>query len=416
LSPAPGRRPSSAERGVLALNAGSSSLKLAVLTSSRPPRRLLSGAVSRIGLPGGTLTISAGEAPETTTALDAPDHDRALAALLARLEPRHGLSTLAAAGHRLVHGGPRHDRACLLTPDVLTDLRRLAPLDADHLPAEIALVEALRRLAPALPQVACFDTSFHRTMPRVARLLAIPRRYEALGVRRYGFHGLSCAYLIEELGRAAGAEAAGGRVILAHLGSGASLTAVLEGRSVDTTMGFTPTSGVMMGTRSGDLDPGVLLHLLRTEGLSVDALDELLNRRSGLLGVSASSPDMRDLLAREAHDAAAADAVALFCHQARKAIGALATTIGGLDTLVFSGGIGERSAPVRARLARGLEHLGVHVDEARNAADAPVISPSGSPCTVRVLRTDEASIIARETLDVLDRERAAGPAKNHEGM
>jgi acetate kinase len=401
------RAPGSAERAVLALNAGSSSLKLAVFSAGRagqPARRLLSGAVARIGLPGATLTLSAGSTPDVTHALDAPDHARALAAALEHLGPHLALARLAAVGHRLVHGGPRHDRACLVTPAVLAELRRLGPLDVDHLPAEIGVVEVMSRLAPALPQVACFDTAFHRTLPRVARVLALPRRYETEGVRRYGFHGLSCAFLIEELARVAGAEAARGRVVLAHLGAGASLTAVMDGRSVDTTMGFTPTSGIPMGTRSGDLDPGVLVYLLRSEGMSADALDDLVNRRSGLLGVSGSSPDMRDLLALEALDPYAAEAVALFCYQAKKAVGALAAALGGIDTLVFSGGIGERSGPVRARIARGLEHLGVHLDHARNEAGAPVVSADTSPCTVRVLATDEESIIARETREVLDTE------------
>jgi acetate kinase len=394
--------PSTVERHLLTLNAGSSSLKIDVFSASTPARRLLSGAVARIGLPGATLTIAAGAAPGEEHAVDAPDHACALAAVLAHLEPRYGLGRASAAGHRIVHGGPRYERARLVTPDVLDTLRRLAPLDADHLPAEIAIVEAMSRRAPALPQVACFDTSFHRGMPRVARLLAIPHRYEAEGVRRYGFHGLSYTFLIEELGRVAGAEAARGRVVLAHLGAGASLCAVVGGRSIDTTMGFTPTSGIPMGTRSGDLDPGVILHLLRSERMSVDALDDLLNRRSGLLGVSDASPDMRDLLAREADDPRAADAVALFCHQAKKAIGALAATMGGVDTIVFAGGIGERAAPVRARIAGGLEHLGVHLDAARNEAGAPILSADESRVAVRVLRTDEASIIARETLHVLD--------------
>jgi len=387
---------------VLTLNAGSSSLKFAVFTAAVPARRLTSGAVTRIGLPGAVLTVAEGTAPREEHALEAPDHARALDAVLAHLEPRHGLAQLAAAGHRIVHGGPRfYDRARRATPDVLAELRRICELDVDHLPAAIAIIEALGRRAPDLAQVACFDTAFHRTMPRVARLLAIPFRYQAAGVERYGFHGLSCTFLIEELARVAGDEAARGRVVLAHLGAGASLTAVLDGRSVDTTMGYTPTSGILMGTRSGDLDPGVLLHLLRNEGMTVAALGDLLNRKSGLLGVSGSSPDMRDLLAREAGDPRAADAIALFCHQARKAIGALATSLGGIDTLVFSGGIGERAAPVRARIARGLEHLGVHLDDARNDASAPVLSTDSSPCTVRVLPTDEESILARETLQVL---------------
>jgi acetate kinase len=406
---------SSTERYVLTLNAGSSSLKLGVFTAGAPARRLLSGVVARIGLPGATLTITDGATPEVMHASDISDHARALEVMLENLGPRHDLARAAGVGHRIVHGGPRYDRARRVRPDVLVELRRLRSLDVDHLPGEIAIVEAMARLAPALPQVACFDTAFHRDMPRVARLLAIPRRYEAEGVRRYGFHGLSYTFLVEELGRVAGAEAARGRIVLAHLGSGASLCAVLDGRSVETTMGFTPTSGIPMGTRSGDLDPGVLLYLLRAEGMGVAALDDLCNRRSGLYGVSGSSPDMRDLLAREVEDPAAADAVALFCHQAKKAIGALAATLGGIDTLVFSGGIGERAAPVRARIARGLEHLGVDIDPARNEAGAPVVSTDGSRCTVRVLRTDEESIIARETLGVLEGPTAgAEPAPHRE--
>jgi acetate kinase len=392
---------SSARRHVLTLNAGSSSLKLGVFTAVTPPRKLLSATISRIGLPGAMMTIVEGAASEATHILDVPDHARALALVLDHLGPRHGLAGAAAVGHRVVHGGPRYDSSRQTTPEVLAELRRLCALDADHLPAEIAIIEAMTRLDPALPQVACFDTAFHSDMPRVARLLAIPRRYEAQGVRRYGFHGLSYTFLVEELQRVAGAEAARGRVVLAHLGSGASLCAVREGRSVDTTMGFTPTSGIPMGTRSGDLDPGVLLYLLRVEGFSVAALDDLCNRRSGLYGLSGSSPDMRDLLDREAEDPAAADAVALFCQSAKKAIGALAATLGGLDTLVFSGGIGERSPSIRARISRSLEHLGVVIDDARNEAGAPVVSTDEGRCTVRVLRTDEESILARETLAVL---------------
>lgn len=300
-----------------------------------------------------------------------------------------------------MHGGPRLDGPRLLTPDVLTEIRRLTALDPDHLPAEIAIVEAVQARAPGLPQVACFDTAFHFTMPAVARLVPIPRSYREQGVQRYGFHGLSYTYLVEELARVAGERAARGRVVIAHLGSGASLVALREGRSVETTMGFTPTSGIPMSTRAGDLDPGVLLYLLRAERMTLDAIDDLVNRRSGLLGISETSADVRDLLAIEASDSRAADALALFCLRARQAIGSLSATIGGLDTLVFSGGIGERAAPIRSRIARGLEHLGVRFDEARNASGAAVISADESPCTVRVLHTDEQCIIARETLRVL---------------
>jgi len=368
-----------ADKGILTLNAGSSSLKVALFDGGAPPGRIFSYAVARVG-----QTVA--------------DHAQALDVALAQLEAHGGLGALAAVGHRVVHGGPRYASPQLVTPGVIEELKRLAVLDPDHLPAEIAILEAMRSRAPSLPQVACFDTAFHRTMPRVARLLPIPRRYEAEGLQRYGFHGLSYTYLAQELARVAGEPAARGRVVLAHLGAGASLAALRDGRCVDTTMGFTPNSGVPMGTRSGDLDPGVILYLLRAGGLGTDALDDVLSRRSGLLGVSETSADMRDLLEHRAGDPRAADAVALFCHSVRKAIGALTATIGGLQTLVFSGGIGENAAPIRGEIARGLEHLGIEVDDARNAADAAVISADASACTVRVIRTDEESIIARETL------------------
>jgi acetate kinase len=384
---------------VLTLNAGSSSLKssLYLCEVASPsavavpaPRNVLSTTAEHIGA-------------------DAQAHARALQDVLARIEPHGGLARVVAVGHRVVHGGPALDESTLLTPGVLDDLRRVAPLDPDHTPAAIALIEAVRTRAAALgprraglPQVACFDTTFHRTMPRAARIFAIPRRYEAAGVRRYGFHGLSYQFLMSELERLAGAKAARARVVMAHLGSGASLAAVLDGKCVDTTMGFTPNSGVPMGTRSGDLDVGLILHLLRTDGLDAPALDDLLSKRSGLLGVSETSSDMRQLVASEAADARAADAVALFCWQVRKAVGAMAATIGGIDTLVFAGGIGEHATVVRARVCKGLEHLGISLDAGRNEANAPVISADDAACTVRVIPTDEQIVIVRETLRVLE--------------
>jgi acetate kinase len=367
------------DKGILTLNAGSSSLKLALFDGAAPPERVFSYSVARVGQ-------------------KVADHAQALGVALAQVDAYGGLEALSAIGHRVVHGGPRYASPQLVTPGVIEELKRLAGLDPDHLPAEIAILEAMRSRAPSLPQVACFDTAFHRTMPRVARLLPIPRRYETEGLQRYGFHGLSYTYLAQELARVAGEPAARARVVLAHLGSGASLAALRDGRCVDTTMGFTPNSGVPMGTRSGELDPGVVLYLLRTGGLGADALDDVLSRRSGLLGVSETSADMRDLLEHRSGDPRAADAVALFCHSVRKAVGALTATIGGLQTLVFSGGIGENAAPIREEIARGLEHLGIELDDARNAADAAVISADASVCTVRVIRTDEESIIARETL------------------
>jgi acetate kinase len=362
---------------VLTLNGGSSSLKVALFAGD-PPSRIAARSFERV-----------------------TDFTAAFEDLRGWLEPHGGLDGLLGVGHRIVHGGSRFEEAVRITPEVIVELRRLAALDPTHLPAEIALVDAVARRAPRLSQVACFDTAFHRTMPRVARMLPIPHRYDAMGVQRYGFHGLSYAFLMQELARVAGAQTARGRVILAHLGNGASLCACKDGRSVDTTMGFTPAGGIMMGTRPGDLDPGVLVHLLRAERLDADALDDLLNRRSGLLGVSGTGSDVRDLLAREAEDPRAAEALALFSYRAKKEIGAMAAALGGVDTLVFAGGIGENAPALRARIAGGLEHLGVALDPARNAANAAVVSAPESRATVRVMHTDEESMIAHETLRVL---------------
>jgi acetate kinase len=284
---------------------------------------------------------------------------------------------------------------------MVEELHHLSPFDPDHLPEEILLTEAFHRRFPDLPQIACFDTAFHHDLPRVARLLPIPRRYDAKGVQRYGFHGLSCAYLMDELARVAGAAAARGRVILAHLGNGASITAVRDGRSMDTSMGFTPTAGLPMSTRSGDLDPGLGWYLSRTEQVTAKQFHHMVNHESGLLGVSETSSDMRDLLAREANDVRAAEAVALFCYQAKKWTGAFAAALGGLDTLVFAGGIGENAPTVRARICDGLEFLGIQLDDKRNAAAEAVISTDASRVAVRVIRTDEELMIARSVLSIL---------------
>jgi acetate kinase len=291
---------------------------------------------------------------------------------------------------------------------LLEELNRLSPYDPDHLPCEIELIEVFRQRHPKLPQVACFDTAFHRTMPRVAKLLPIPRRYDDKGVQRYGFHGLSYAYLMEELARLGDPAATAGRVILAHLGNGASLAAVRDGKSIDTSMGFTPTAGLVMSTRSGDLDPGLAPYLARTDQVTAKHFYEMVNHNSGLLGVSEISSDMRDLLAQEAHDIRAAEAVALFCYQAKKWIGSFAAALGGLDTLVFAGGIGENAPPVRARICEGLGFLGIELSEARNAETAGVISTDASRATVRVIRTDEELMIARSTYRILEADAARG--------
>jgi len=381
---------------ILTVNGGSSSIKFALFEAGDALRRSLGGTIERIGLPDATMRVKGSDPADSfSRPVTAPDHTAAAGIVMDWLEERGALDGLAAVGHRIVHGGPNYSEPQRVTADMVEELRRLSPFAPDHLPAEILLIEAIQRRLPALPQVACFDTAFHHDLPRVARLLAIPRRYEALGIRRYGFHGLSYQFLMGELARVAGAEAAQGRVILAHLGNGASLAAVREGKPMDTSMGFTPTAGVPMSTRSGDLDPGLAWYLARAEDMSAKEFHEMVNSRSGLLGISETSPDMRNLLENEARDVRAAEAIAVFCYQVKKWIGSFAAALGGLDTLVFAGGIGENAAPIRARICEGLGFLGIDLEERRNAANEAVISTAASRVAVRVIRTDEEHIIAR---------------------
>jgi acetate kinase len=386
---------------VLTLNGGSSSIKFALFTPDEPPQRQLSGSIERIGLPDAVFTVKNADAQPERRSVAVQDHAHAVSELIQWLDKRIGFSALAAVGHRIVHGGMHYSEPQQVRPELLGELRRLSSIDPAHLPQEIALIEAFVRSSPNLPQIACFDTAFHHAMPRVARLLPIPRRFDAAGIRRYGFHGLSYTFLMEELARTAGAAAAGGRIILAHLGAGASLAAVRGGTCVDTSMGFTPTAGLVMGTRTGDLDPGLLLYLLRTEHLTAERGEELVNRQSGLLGVSEISADMRDLLSREQNDLRAAEAVSLFCYQAKKWIGSFAAALGGLDTLVFAGGIGENAAEIRSRICEGLGFLGIELDPQRNTNHAGVISTDNSRAVVHVIRTDEELVIAKIVYRIL---------------
>ncbi len=304
---------------ILTLNAGSSSVKWALFRAGAQPIRLAAGKLERIGLPDGILTaIDAAGGQQDRRTIQVADHAAAVQVLLEQLAQRGKGLSIHAIGHRVVHGGSRYADPVVMSPEVMEELRQLSPYDPEHLPAEITLIEAFGKLYPRVPQVACFDTGFHQHLPRVARVLAIPRRYEKMGVKRYGFHGLSYAYLMEELERVAGPEVARGRVVIAHLGNGASMAAVRDGKSLDTTMGFTPASGLPMSTRSGDLDPGLFSYLSKTEGLTADEFQDMVNARSGLLGLSEISPDMRDLLEQEGRDARAAEAVALFCYQGEK--------------------------------------------------------------------------------------------------
>ena len=381
---------------ILTINGGSSSLKFAIFDRIDPIAPLVSGEVDRIGRENALWIVTRADGGrEEEHAVDAPDQKAAVCLVIDWLDRTGGFAEIAAIGHRVVHGGSRYSQPECVTAELIDDLRKIRSYDPDHLPGEIELIEAFQNRVPDLPQVACFDTAFHHDMPRVARIVPIPRRYEAAGVRRYGFHGLSYAYLMEELARVAGPSEARGRVILAHLGSGASLAAVLGGRSLDTTMGFTPASGLVMGTRAGDIDPGLVRFLARAEGLTAEPFDNLVNHESGLLGVSETSADVRDLLARESVDVRAAEAIDLFCYQAKKGIGAFAAVLGGLDTLVFAGGIGENAPEIRSRICAGLGFLGITLDEGRNTSSALLISTDQGPTRVRVIQTNEALMIAR---------------------
>jgi acetate kinase len=361
---------------------------------------------------GGSSTIKCalfaqddGPGPVATLDDTLPDGgpDAAVATVLSWLSAHGAPADVQIVVHRVVHGGERFEHACRVTPEVLSALDGLAPLAPNHLPGEIAVMRASMRALPGATHVACFDTAFHRTLPDVARVLPLP------GARRYGFHGLSYTYLLSELERLAGAEAARGRVILAHLGSGASLAAVKDGRSVDTTMGMTPAGGLVMSTRSGDLDPGAVAHVMQVQGWSPADMDSAVTKHSGLLAISGRTGDMQELLALEASDEAAALAVRVFCYQVSKWMGALTVALGGLDTVVFSGGIGEHASEVRSRMAQAISCLGLALDADANARHADVISTTGSRVTARVIPTNEALVMARQATDLLRSEKGNTP-------
>jgi acetate kinase len=387
---------------VLIINSGSSSLRFALLKAGESLPQILTGKFDRIGLPDALLSFTdvlAKQSDERT--IDAPNHVACVPLLVELLEKQSGVNAVTAIGHRVVHGGPRYREPQRVDEAMLEELRRISSFAPNHLPSAIALMEDFAAKFPQAPQIACFDTAFHHTMPRMAKLLPIPRCYEAKGVQRYGFHGLSYAYLMEELARLGDPAATTGRVILAHLGNGASMAAVREGKSLDTSMGFTPAAGLMMSTRSGDLDPGLVAFLGRSEQMTETQFDRMIHHDSGLLGVSETSSDMRELLAQETADVRAAEAVALFCYQAKKWIGSFAAALGGLDTLVFAGGIGENAPLVRSRICQGLGFLGIELNASRNTENAPLISTDGGRVAVRVIRTDEELMIARSVSRVL---------------
>jgi acetate kinase len=379
-------------RTVLCLNGGSSSLKFAAYgVGGAETRALARGGVDRIGSPDAVLHVGAqGSSPGREERCDARDI-RAVTPLVLAALTRLGVAW-DAVGHRIVHGGPEHLKPERIDDALLASLREAIPFAPLHLPGELALIDEISRLSPTVPQVACFDTAFHARMPAIARRLALPSFLEEAGVRRYGFHGLSYESIVRTLG-----PSAAGRVVVAHLGNGASMAALADGEPRDTTMSFTPCGGLVMGTRPGDLDPGVVVYLARTRGMDAAAIEELLNRQSGLLALSETTSDMQALLAARSSDARAELAVAVFCYNARKWIGALSAALGGLDALVFTGGIGEHAAPIREEICRELSFLGIELDPGRNARSEPVISRDGSRVPVRVIPTDEERVVARHT-------------------
>ena len=382
------------EPAILCLNGGSSSLKFAVYRISGPAEKLVfSGAIEAIGAAGGKIWLHAGNKTICEKSTSFLDHAEAIRAMFAALEEQ-GVKDMAAVGHRIVHGGPYFVSPERVDEKLKEGLKALVPFAPLHLPSQIAMIEAVAAHYPDLPQVACFDTAFHSGMPEVARRFALPQELWDQGIKRYGFHGLSYEFVVGKLGKEIGR-----RAIIAHLGNGSSMVALKDGAPMDTSMGLTPTGGFMMGTRSGDLDPGVLLYLMN-KGYSADRLEEVVNHQSGLKGVSGQSSEMKILLEKRQADPAAALAIKMFCYQVRKFIGAFGAVLGGLDTLVFTGGIGERAAPIRAETCAGLEYMGITLDPSANGQNAEIISSPSSRCVVRVIETDEDLMIARHTRSV----------------
>ncbi|HUZ61019.1 MAG TPA: acetate/propionate family kinase [Hanamia sp.] len=387
---------------ILTINGGSSSIKFSLYKIEAPLKQMFVGQIENIGTKEAKLSFNNSVTEQKKCiSIKAKDHNEVSDHLINWLEKQEGFGSIKAIGHRIVHG-MSHTAPELIAPELLKELKKISAYDPDHLPEEIRLIEVFGKRYPILKQVACFDTFFHTSMPTVAKLLSIPRRFYEIGIQRYGFHGLSYSFLMEELHRLAGRDIANGKVILAHLGSGASLAAVKDGKSVDTSMGFTPASGLPMSTRTGDLDPGVAWYLMQFEKLNPKEFSHFINHESGLLGVSQTSSDMRELMKVEETNSNAKDAIELFCYQTKKWIGSFTTVLGGLETLVFSGGIGEHSPEVRSKICDGLEFLGIELCEIKNMNNEAIISAEKSRVIVRVITTNEEVMIAKLVNNVLN--------------
>lgn len=386
---------------VLTINTGSSSLKAALYDMGDRESPILSTTVERIGLPASRMRVTDSRA---TTMLDhqgeLPDQHAALSALFAWLAQQNLVAQIDVVGHRIVYGGRHYSGPAVVNPAMVNSLRDMIPLDPEHLPQAIGAIDFFSNRDPTLLQVACFDTAFHQHLPKVAQSYALPRHFYEDGIRRFGFHGLSYEYVVQALHELDG-DLAGGRVIVAHLGNGASMAAINGGKCMDTSMGFTPNSGLVMGTRAGDIDSGVLLHLITNKRMTAQGLDTLINQQSGLLGVSGTSADMQELLAVQSNDPRAAEAIELFCYRAKKYLGAYVAALSGLDILIFTGGIGEHAAVVRERICAGLQCFGIQIDPGNNHNNAPIISSVGSRVKVRVIKTDEGLMIARHAAQLI---------------
>ena len=393
---------------VLAVNSGSSSLKYALYNIGRDEKLILSGAINGISSRTGRFYINDGNNNVLINeSLRISNHEIAVVKLLRWLKKNDYLNNLDAVGHRVVHGGPRYFQPLPVSSNLLEKLHDLISISPDHLPQELKVIKTIDQYHPDIKQVVCFDTTFHRNMPELAQLYALPRTLKDEGLIRYGFHGLSYEYVLEELKKRIGNDAANGRIVVAHLGSGASMAAINRGKGIETTMGFTPTGGLMMSTRSGDLDPGVILYLLRQKNLSPVEVTEMVNKNAGLLGVSKISGDMKELLEMKKNPDAV-EAVNMFCYQAKKFLGSLIAVLGGLDGLVFTGGIGENSPPIRKRICENMEFFGIHLNADRNKENAAVISDDNSTVTVRVIKTNEQIMVARHTRDCLMKNKRKG--------
>ncbi len=380
---------------LLTINGGSSSIKFAVYGMDIKLNKMISGEIKRIGLDNPEFIITnilTNEKNEIK--IDGTNFKEAAEVLLGWLKEQEFFEAIKCIGHRIVHG-LEHTHPEIIDDDLVKELYKISNYDPNHLPAEIEMIELFKRQFPKLLQVACFDTSFHTTLPKIAKTFALPKKYYDEGVKRYGFHGISYSYLMDELRKNNKTEAKG-RIILAHLGNGASLAAVKNGKCLDTSMGFTPAGGLVMSTRSGDLDPGVAWYLIQN-GMNAQTFNALINQKSGLLGISGLSSNMRDLLQQEKNNKDAALAIEIFCYQIKKYIGAYTAALEGLDTLVLSGGIGENAPLIRSRICKGFEYLGIEIHEEENKKNATIISTINSKVTVLVIPTDEEIMIARDT-------------------